>query len=104
MQRFKFWGFLGTAILLGLFIAWVDSRPTWDDTGITATAVFLVSAFLGLALPERAWLWALAVGSWIPAYGIVQNRNYGAVLALVVAFVGAYGGSFGRKLLNALIP
>ena len=103
MQRPKFWGLLGIAVLLGLLIAWVDSRPTWDDTGISAAAVFFVAALLGLALPERAWLWALAVGIWIPAYGIIVHGNYGAVLALVVAFVGAYAGALGRKALSALV-
>jgi hypothetical protein len=36
MQRLKFWALLGIALLLGFLITWVDSRPTWDDAGITA--------------------------------------------------------------------
>jgi hypothetical protein len=103
MQRWKLWGLLGTALILGLLIAWVDSRPTWDDSGITAGAVLLVTALFGLALPQRAWLWALAVGSWIPAFGILVHRNYGTALALVVAFGGAYAGALLRKLLMAPI-
>jgi hypothetical protein len=31
-------------LLAGALVGYVDSRPTWDDTGITAGAVFLVSA------------------------------------------------------------
>ena len=45
------------AIALGLLIAWVDSAPTWDDTGITAGMIFLTAAVFGAyagALARRA--------------------------------------------------
>ena len=32
---------LPIAIGLGLLIAYVDSRPNWDDTGLTALALFV---------------------------------------------------------------
>jgi hypothetical protein len=90
------------AVALGLLIAYVDSRPSWDDTGVTAAAVLLTCALFGAAGPRRPWLWALAVGLWIPLFGIVSARNYGSLLALLVAFVGAYVGmAFRRKFLPA---
>jgi len=103
MQQRIFWGLVGVALSLGLLIAWVDTRPTWDDTGITAAAIFAVTALLGAALPERAWVWGLAVGGWIPVLGVALYHNYEAILALVVAFIGSYTGAYGRKVIAALI-
>lgn len=85
------------ALACGAGIAYVDSRPTWDDTGVTAAAVLAVSGLLGLASPRRAWLWALAVGAWVPAWGIANSGNYGSLLALAFAFAGAYAGAGVRK-------
>jgi hypothetical protein len=80
------------ALAIGGLIAYIDSRPNWDDSGVTAGAIFLVCATLGAAGPSRPWLWALAVGLWIPVLGILMTRNYGTLLALPVAFAGAYAG------------
>src|SRR3954449_7009422 len=80
------------ALILGALIAWVDSRPTWDDTGITAGVLLLISAGFGAARPRFAWLWALALGAWIPIVNIVISHNLGAILALAIALIGAYLG------------
>ena len=85
------------AILLGLTIAYVDSSPGWDDTGVSAAAVLGASGLFGVLYPARPWLWALAVGVWIPAYGIVREFNYASLLALVFSFAGAYAGAVVRK-------
>jgi hypothetical protein len=87
------------AIVVGLVIAWVDSRPNWDDTGLTAAAVFLASAFFAALVPRRPWLWALAVGAWVPLFGIIGSRNTGSLLALAIALVGAFAGALVRKSL-----
>jgi hypothetical protein len=83
---------LAVAVLAGLFSAYVDSRPTWDDTGILAFGILIVSGLITLLGARRPWLIALAVGIWIPLYWIVTTQNYGSLLALVFAFAGAYGG------------
>jgi len=83
---------LGIAVLAGLFSAYVDSRPNWDDTGILAFGILIVSGLVALLGYRRPWLVALAVGLWIPLRGIFVTHNYGSILALVFAFVGAYGG------------
>jgi hypothetical protein len=88
---------LALALALGLGITLVDSRPKWDDTGITAGAVFLVALLFGAISPRRAWLWALAIGGWIPVLGIASHRNFGALIALAPAFLGAYIGAFLRS-------
>jgi hypothetical protein len=89
----------GVALGLGLLIAYVDSRPTWDDTGISAFAVLASCGLLGTLGPQRPWLWAVGVGIWIPIFGILSTHNYGSLLALPFAFAGAYMGMLFRKLL-----
>ena len=88
---------LAVALSVGGLIAYVDSRPTWDDTGVTALAILVVCGLLGLLAPKRPWLWALAVGLWIPLLGIAVTHNYGSLLALLIAFAGAYAGTVIRK-------
>ena len=83
---------LPLAICFGLLIAYVDSRPTWDDTGITVGALIGSCCVLGALSPERPWLWALAVGLWLPAYEIATSRSFGSLVALAFAFAGAYAG------------
>jgi hypothetical protein len=83
---------LAAAVLAGLFAAYVDSRPTWDDTGILAFGILIVSGLITLLGYRRPWVIALAVGMWIPLHDILITHNYGSILALVFAFVGAYGG------------
>jgi hypothetical protein len=94
---------LALAALSGLFITYVDSRPTWDDTGITAGVILLVCGALALFGYRRPWLLALAVGGWIPLYGLFVTHNYGSVLALIVAFAGAYAGWLLRMGLNRIL-
>lgn len=83
---------LAVAVLAGLFSAYVDSRPTWDDTGILAFGILLVCGLLTMLGHRRPWLIALAVGLWIPLNAIFFTHVYAAVVALAFAFVGAYGG------------
>jgi hypothetical protein len=87
------------SVAAGVFIAWVDSRPKWDDAGITAGVLFLAAALLGVIRPSRAPVWALAVGLWVPLFGIVLHRNFGSLLALAVAFFGAFAGALARRFL-----
>jgi len=85
------------ALALGACITYVDNQPSWDDTGVTALAICLTAALFGFASPRWAWVWALAIGSWIPLFGVLRTGNYGSLLALLFAFAGAYGGMLLRK-------
>jgi len=94
---------LALAVLTGLFIAYVDSRPTWDDTGITAGAILLSSGLLTLLGYRRPWLIALAIGLWLPIYEIYVSHNYSLpnliffpLAILLMASIGAYGGWLAR--------
>ena len=90
------------ATLAGIAIALVDARPTWDDAGITAGAMAIVAAALGVVGPQRPWLWGLAVGMWIPTYAFVRAPALGTVamlLVLIFPLAGAYVGRVTRGLL-----
>ena len=80
------------AIMAGIAIAWIDSRPHWDNTGISVLIVLVAAAICGFFTSEKPWLTALAVGIWIPAFGILTTHNFGSLLALVPGFAGAYLG------------
>lgn len=45
------------------------------------------SGFMGALHPHRAWVWALDVGSWIPALGITLGHGYVTMVALAFALV-----------------
>jgi len=83
---------LAIAVVAGLFFAYVDSRPTWDDTGITVGVILLTSGLLALVGFQRPWLLALAIGVWLPLYEILTTHTYASIVALIIAFIGAYGG------------
>jgi hypothetical protein len=96
------WILLIAALIIGGAITWVDTRTTWDDTGITAGIIFLSTLVLGILDPKRAWLWPLAVGGWIPVIGTLVNHNAAPSLALIVAIIGAFAGALSRKFVSAL--
>jgi hypothetical protein len=88
------------AIAIGLAIAYMDSRPNFDDTGITVGLMIISAALLGVIAPQRPWRWALAIGIWIPAHALVQHPEPKALLMLVVLafpFAGAYAGMAVRQ-------
>ncbi len=80
------------ALACGLAIAYVDTRPTWDDTGMTVFALLACCGLLGLLAPKRPWLWALLVGIWIPVFNIILTRNFDTLFTLIFPFFGAYAG------------
>jgi hypothetical protein len=83
---------LAVAVLAGLFSAYVDSRPTWDDTGILAGGLLIISGLLTLLGHRKPWLFALAVGIWIPLHDIYLSHDLRMLLVLLFPLVGAYGG------------
>jgi hypothetical protein len=77
---------------LGLAIALIDARPTWDDTGITAGVVLLTAFIVSALAGRRPWLFALLVGIWVPAITVVNGGDPVSLLALAFALAGAYAG------------
>ncbi len=89
------------ALIFGIGIAYIDTRPHWDDTGISVAMILSAALFCGFLASGKAWLIALAIGIWIPAYNILIFHNFGSLLALVPAFIGAYvGRMIKRNILN----
>lgn len=78
--------------MTGLLVAFVDSQPGWDDTGITAGTLLLSSGLLALLGYRRPWLMALAVGIWIPLRSIYVFHDVRMLLVLLFPLVGAYVG------------
>jgi len=89
-----------TAVVLvaGVAIAWMDTRPRWDDTGITAGAI-LVTAALGGVLGLRPWLAALLVTAPL-LIAELGASGVGLLIVPVVAIFGAYGGASFRHVVG----
>ncbi len=92
---------LTVSVTLGVLIGYLDSRPSWDDTGVTAGLLFISAAIIGALGPRRPWLWGLCLGIWIPIFGLTHGLNYGSLLALAIALIGAYAGAGLRRVLSA---
>jgi hypothetical protein len=88
---------LAGALLIGLSIAYVDSRPAWDDSGITAFALLAAGGLIGLLVRRRPWLYALVLGVWIPLWGAIVKGNFGLALVLPIPFAGVYLGWWLRR-------
>ena len=80
------------AILFGFSMAWIDTRPNWDDTGVEIFLILVGAGLLGFLAKQKPWLVALATGIWIPLYGVVFSNNFGGIIALLAAFIGSFGG------------
>ncbi len=94
--------FVGS-IFAGVLIAFIDSRPTWDDTGITVFALLACGAVIGLLLTRRPWLFALALGIWMPLIYIVTKHDFMMLITLIFPFLGVYAGWAARKLSHKLL-
>ncbi|HEX5010243.1 MAG TPA: hypothetical protein VFY71_07565 [Planctomycetota bacterium] len=89
------WVACAGALAAGLAIAWVDSRPTWDDTGISAAALFVASG-LAARLGVTWWVAALLVGGplVVAEWGGV---GVGLLIPPGIALVGAVLGALMRR-------
>lgn len=87
-------------LVVGLLLGYVDSRPTWDDTGVTAVAVFCGAALIVSVRPALFWLTGLAVGLPILVMNVVLNANYGSTMAVVIGLIGSVAGYQLHKLLG----
>lgn len=83
---------LALAVFAGLFSAYVDSRPNWDDTGILVVGLLIVSGLLTLLGHRRPWLIALAIGIWIPMHDIFLSHDFKLLIILLIPLIGAYSG------------
>ena len=77
------------SLALGCAIGFVDSRPTWDDTGITAGSIFLASLVVSAARPRSAWLTGLLIGVPVFAFNVALHGGFASAIAVVIALTGA---------------
>jgi hypothetical protein len=83
---------LFSSVVMGLLIAYIDSRPTWDDTGMTVFALLAGGAIIGLLLQKRPWLFALAFGLWVPLWGVIARHDPRMLIVLIFPFAGVFAG------------
>jgi hypothetical protein len=93
---------LTASLLFGFAISWMDNRPNWDDTGVTAFALLLTGGAMGLLVPRRPWLWAIAIWLWLPAWniakaGAIQPAMIFWLIVLAFPMAGALAGTFVRR-------
>lgn len=77
------------ATFMGLGIAWLDSRPGNDATGVTVVLLLLGAMAVAAASGRRPWLWAVQVGVWVPLFEIGGPAGIASLAALVVSIIGA---------------
>ena len=88
---------LGIGAVTGVLLAYVDSLPTWDDSGIIAGSLILVVGLLTLLGCRRPWLAGLVVGIWIPLRALYLGHDYRMLAVLLFPLVGAYAGWLVRQ-------
>jgi hypothetical protein len=81
------------AVVAGVALAWLDTRPGYDDTGVTAVGLAVAAGIAVLVEGSGRILWAtalaVAVGIWIPLLEIAPPGSVGSLLALVFTAGGA---------------
>jgi hypothetical protein len=88
------------ACAAGLSIAWLDTRPGFDATGVTAAGLALAAAIsvliAGSRSPCTAPALAALVGAWVP---IVEVPATGSPASLAALLFGAGGAALGAVAL-----
>ena len=94
----------------GALAGWVNIRV--QDLLFTALLVMIPCMVFGLLRPHRPWRWAVLVGIFVPLIellsylffkaNLVRAHVLQSFLALLPALVAAYGGAFGRGVINNL--
>jgi uncharacterized membrane protein (DUF441 family) len=80
---------LAIALVAGIGIGYMDSRPGFDDTGITAVSLVLAAGLAAVVAGRAPWLVAIATGIWVAAFELSSIGSGGPVAALVLAGIGA---------------
>ena len=61
--------------------------------------LILIASFLtGFLSSHRPWLMAIAVGIWIPVFNVIISGNFGSLIALIPAFIGAFAGNLLKRM------
>ena len=100
------------AAAFGVIAGWIDVKV--GDLLFTAMLVLASCMGLGFVRPRKPWRWVVLVGMFVPimewfAYAILAQKPeraqiYESFLAFLPGIVGAYGGAFGRGVVDNLFP
>jgi uncharacterized membrane protein len=91
------------AVVLGTCIAYVDSRATWDDAGISAAALAIAAGLVSLARPSRWLPIGLVVGIPVVALNVMRFGRWDSIIAVAFSLIGsAIGGAIGRGMRRAV--
>jgi hypothetical protein len=88
------------AAALGLSVAWLDSQPGNDATGVTVVLLLSGALAVAAASGRRPWLWTILVGVWTPLVEIGGASGAASLAALVVAGIGAAIGHLVARLVT----
>lgn len=88
-------------LALGIMIGLLDMRAT--EVQGTVLLILVASVLPGFARPRWAWLWAITIALCLPlvylsaslfGYSLhnVKPNVFATLIALIPAFLGAYGG------------
>ena len=80
------------AIVAGLVIGFIDSRPGWNDTAITAVLLALAAGIVTTFDPRRWLLWTAIIGGPIVLLEAPATGSPGPLAALVFAGIGSAAG------------
>ena len=80
---------LAIAVVAGVAIGYADSRPGWDDTGITAVLLIVAGGTAAFVAGRAPWLVALATGLWVPLFELPSLASGAPLMAVVFAGLGA---------------
>ncbi len=99
------------ALVAGLLTGAVDFNATEPQPAALMVLVF--AGILGFSQPRNAWRWAIIVALGLPLaqllllqFGFhprdpVGPGVYGTLIALIPAFIGAYGGVLLRRVIQS---
>ncbi len=89
---------LAISLIGGIAIGWMDSRPGFDDTGITVFSLLLASGIAAAVAGRAPWLFAISTGVWVGVFELSGLTGGGPLAALAFSAVGAtVGWLVGRR-------
>jgi hypothetical protein len=99
------------AVASGAFAGWVAIKV--GDLLLTAMVVLAANMLLGFLSPRKPWRWVVLVGVLVPlvewlAYFFLTEKPqraqiYESFLAFFPGIAGAFGGAFGRGVVDNLL-
>ena len=84
------------ALVMGVAIAWVDTRPGWDDTGVTAGVLLVVAG--ASALSGVRWWLAAGLVALPLVVAEAPGAGWGLAAAPMFSVFGAAGGALLRRV------